>query len=108
VTARVLSAWCGVAILAISQQEFDDLGLPDSCRSLWNKMYESGWYRDDAGAALGVILFNPETGYWGYVMCARVDGGDFKRLGVGADFTSLAMAQRDLKTNMERQLARKV
>ena len=65
----------------------------------------TAWFRDDSGAVLGVILFNPESNYWGYVMCAVV-GGEFKRLGLGADFTMLALARKDLAASMERHIAR--
>ena len=90
----------------LTQDQFNSLPLPDSCRSLWSQAQETEWYANSAGTILGVILFNPETNYWGYVMCARTDGGDFRRLGVGSDFTSLVMAQRDLAASMERHVVK--
>jgi len=69
-------------------------------------MQESQWFTDSTGTILGVILFNPDTKYWGYVMYARGDDSNFKRLGVGADLTSLQMAVRDLTASMDRHVDR--
>jgi hypothetical protein len=95
-----------VPVSEISQSHFNSLGLPDDCRALWSRLQETSWFTDSTGTVLGVVLFNPETGYWAYVMCGRVDGGDFKRLGIGADFTSIELARRDLAASMERHVAR--
>jgi hypothetical protein len=90
----------------ITQAQFDSLDLPETCRALWSRAQETEWYADLTGSVLGVVLFSAETGYWGYVMCARTDGGEFKRLGVGSDFTSIAMARNDLTASMERHVAK--
>jgi hypothetical protein len=98
-----LTAGRDLAISEITQAQFEGLGLPESCRALWSQAHECNWFADDSGAVVGVLLFNTETDYWGYVMCARV-AGDFKRFGVGSDFTRFEMARRDLLASMERHI----
>jgi len=92
----------------LTRDQFDALNLHDSCRALWNKSQEVEWYANAAGTMLGVVLFNAEIDYWGYVMCAQNGDGEFQRLGVGSDFTSLVMARRDLAASMERHAEREL
>lgn len=89
----------------ISQEHFDSLDLPESCRGLWSRTQETEWYADVTGTVLGVVLFNEITSYWGYVMCARRADGEWKRLGIGSDFTSLVRARNDLIASIERHLS---
>ena len=91
-------------ISEISRQQFERLELPDACRALWERTDEVNWFADEGERILGVILFNGASEYWGYVMCARVDGS-FKRLAVGSDFPRFELAKRDLLASMERHLA---
>lgn len=93
-----------MCISLLTQSQFDELNLRDGCRALWVRSQEVEWYSDSTGTVLGTVLFSQEAGHWGYVMCARVNGGDFKRLGVGSDFPSLSLAQNDLKASMERHV----
>jgi hypothetical protein len=90
----------------LTQVQFNRLKLHDSCRALWAESQEVEWYANSGATLLGVILFNAETDYWGYVMCARDDDGQFQRLGVGSDFTSLVMARKDLAASIERHVER--
>jgi hypothetical protein len=93
-------------ISQITQADFDSLELPEECRALWARIQEVEWYVDSSRAVLGVVLFNSANGYWAYMMCARVDDGEFKRLGLGADFTSIEMARKDLIESMERHVVK--
>ena len=90
---------------AIAKDRFDSLDLPESCRVLWPREHEVAWFANSAGTMLGVILANPKTGYYGYALCDRINGGEFERVGFGADFPSIDLARRDLIANMERHAA---
>ena len=88
-------------IVEVSYEHFDRLKLPDSCRALWPRAQEVNWFADEANQMLGVIRFNSESGYRGYVMCAWVNGA-FKPLAVGGAFPHLDLAKRHL---VERHIA---
>lgn len=103
---RALIAGDCLPVRELTEDQFNSLALPDSCRALWEHLHEVEWYANSAGTLLGVVLFNPTTNYWGYVMCSKMESGEFQRLGIGADFTALEMARRDLAANMDRHVTR--
>src|SRR5690242_1622090 len=85
----------------IDRQRFDQLNQPDRCSSLWSRDHERAWYACDAENVLGVLLHDPTTGRWGYMLCVRSKDGGYKRVGLGADIPNEPIARRAIAGAME-------
>jgi hypothetical protein len=90
-----------VAILEISKTRFDELRVPDSCRSLWSEAEEVAWFRDDYGLIVGVIAHVRLEGRWSYCVLLKEDGL-YRRVVAGAGFRSLESAKREITGIMQR------
>jgi hypothetical protein len=85
----------------ITRERFDELNQPDRCEGLWSREHERAWFACDSNNILGVLLENPHSGRWGYMLCVRSEQGGYRRVGLGADIPGETLARRALASAME-------
>ncbi|HEV2294109.1 MAG TPA: hypothetical protein VGR35_09635 [Tepidisphaeraceae bacterium] len=88
-----------MAIRAISRQEFN---AKDPTREPLATMLadERGWFADDAGNIVGVVLFDKTDKDWAWVMLGRDPKGKFRAINTNVSLESQEDAQKDLMAKM--------
>jgi hypothetical protein len=102
IDGEFISAGFRVAIQEISRDQFGALKVVNHCRAHWPEKQERAWFIDTSQKLVGCLLYNAETGYWGYSICCYREDGEFHRIAVGSDFLGADRARLDLVANMRR------
>jgi hypothetical protein len=83
-----------VPFTEISRQRFVELNDPNGCEGLWPREHEHAWFACDSEQVLGVLLMDPHTLRWSYMICAKAEAGGYKRVGLGAEIPGERLARR--------------
>ena len=87
--------WVGAITMAEFKAETGHPGLPDALPLL-----EVGWFADDSGGFLGVVLQDDTDGDWGFVVLARDQFFAFRAIDMESGIASRREAARELQIHI--------